>query len=600
MYVTIARAGGAVAALVTAAWLLRADADRGDKQASRQEPTATPPGGFYVPPGHTFDFAVIRAPLPTKQVGAFAVHGLPSTGEGPVPRILGEVPAALPNADWRQKGIAEVSAQSGAGPFDAMRGQRKCQCKTSLGDMSQERIAALYATTRFAVGDDLLRVRSLRIQARYRDGIVIHVNGHEVARRNVVDGSEVRLAERTRGPETETFYVPVWPGLLKRDNNLIAVEVRPSVRRLSPLLDITVTGHTAPKVVRGPVVQRVGVDGATVVFDTDLPTKAQVEVQTATGWSSHLSAGGGLAVHHEIALTGVRGRVAYRLRVAGADVVGPYVFHTAPKSGAPQRFVVYGDVRGGHRTHGRILRSIGRESPDFVLATGDLVARGSDEGDWQRFFDVAGDTLARIPYYPAAGNHDMGRAGDERRRMSEIFALWPGPPTRPSWGHWYSFDVGDIHFVMLDSNAYDSGEQRAWLRADLVAARRRGARAMFAVTHDGPYSRGIHLGNRYAARKYTPILVKYGVSMLFSGHDHLYQRGVMDGLRYVVSGGGGAPLYRVGCGVPGKRSCPRPDGMEFVASEYHYVVLSTYRSFFRVCPKRADGTELEPCIKYRY
>jgi hypothetical protein len=288
--------------------------------------------------------------------------------------------------------------------------------------------------------------------------------------------------------------------------------------------------------------------------------------------------------------------VRYRVIVGGESE--EYSFRTPPAAGAPIRFAVYGDMREGHKVHGRILASILREQPDFVLVTGDLVERGTDDGDWQRFFSVAGALLARIPYYPVVGNHDLGQSGEERRRLSEIFALWPGPADRPPGENWYSFDVADLHFIMLDSQAYERSEQLAWLRKDLAAARGKKPRAIFVVTHDGPYSRGPHGGNAFCAEHYVPLLLEAKVAFLFAGHDHIYQRGEIGGLRYLVSGGGGAPLYQIRCGVPGKKACTTPDGLAYVARENHYVMVTVEKRAMRVCARRPDGSALEECARY--
>jgi 3',5'-cyclic AMP phosphodiesterase CpdA len=148
---------------------------------------------------------------------------------------------------------------------------------------------------------------------------------------------------------------------------------------------------------------------------------------------------------------------------------------------------------------------------------------------------------------------------------------------------------------MLDANAYEHEGQRAWLEADLAAARAAGARALFAVTHDGPYARALHGGNRYAAEHYVPVLARYGVTLLFSGHDHYYQRGRAGGIDYIVSGGGGAPLYRPRCGVRGKRRCKVDDGMLHAAVEHHYVMVTVSGRQVTACPKRLDGSPIEPC-----
>jgi acid phosphatase type 7 len=234
-----------------------------------------------------------------------------------------------------------------------------------------------------------------------------------------------------------------------------------------------------------------------------------------------------------------------------------------------------------------------REGLDLVAVTGDLVMRGSDEGDWQRFFAVTRDLLAQVRYLTAIGNHDLGWS----RSDPDVFALPPGPAGRPDRMYWYSLQIADVHLVFLDSNAYDAVEQEQWLEADLAAARGKRVRAIIALMHDGPYSRGLHRGNMAARDRYAPILAKHHVDLVISGHDHLYQRGERDGLRYIVSGGGGAGLYQVTCGVSGKPACPA-DGMQKVASEHHYLVLTLDRDVLEMCPRRQDGRLLEKCVRY--
>jgi len=592
---------------------------RADDEPNPARAGALASGHVYVAAGSELDYVAVHAPLPAKQLGRIAVAAserarasvsatAPDAGAGAAgagvsePPIFGAPPAGVPPPEWPLR-VSGPLARVGTAAFAArLAGKSDCRCATEIGDTSKERVAVLYASRSFTVGDELGEIDVLRLRARYRDGLIAYVNGREVARRNI-DAAipSMGVAARPRGPEWETFQVPLVPGLLRRGENFLAVEVRPSGRSLAPSLDIELAAARGGRIVRGPVVQRVGASSAVIQFDTDLPAAASVEYQTATAQGLVAkSAGGGLAVHHTVALTGLPESKQVRYRVlAGGDASPELAFHTAPQPGDPIRFVVYGDVRGGHSTHRELVKAILNEAPDFAVGTGDLVLRGSDEGDWQAFFAVAADMLGRIPLYTVAGNHDLGRSGEEGRRMNEILALWPGPADRPSWGHWYSFDVADLHFVMLDSNAYESEEQLAWLRADLAAVRERGVRAIFAVTHHGPFARGPHGGDRYAVENYVPVLVDSGVTLLFAGHDHLYQRGRMNGLDYIVTGGGGAPLYRVKCGVPGRPRCRVEDGMQFAASEHHYVMISVTRRSVKACAKRLDGTPLEECVTYK-
>jgi hypothetical protein len=555
-------------------------------------------GQVVVRRGGKFQYRVHKAPRFTSRLGPVALAGLDAVGgsKGDVPSALGAGPPELGKFPAGELG----GAASGRAPF-GVRGQKPCRdCKTTIADGRRERAAALWLTRDFEL-DGTEELSSLELRVRYQDGLVIHLNGHEVARRNLpADSGTVAIAGRKRGPEWESIWLAVVPGLVRKGSNRLAVEVRPSGYRDGPSFDFELVAWARSKLTRGPIVQRRTGNEAIIRFSTDAPVKAEIEWGPSSKLGKRVTtAGGGLAINHRAVLRGLPAKAPFFYRVKAGATVSPTYKVGAWPSGGTIRFAVYGDMRGGHRVHERISEAIGKEAADFVVVTGDLVLRGSDGGDWQRFFQVAADLLARTPYYPVAGNHDLGRSGHERRLMNELFELPEPPAKRPAWGNWYSFDVADLHFVMLDSNAYKHSEQQAWLIDDLAAARARGVRAIFAAVHDGPYSRGLHRGNRYAQATYVPVLHKYGVDMLFSGHDHLYQRGEVDGLRYAVSGGGGAPLYSVRCGNKGQRKCRVADGMKHIDSTYHYLLVTVRNRTLEMCPKRPDGTAVEACVSYR-
>jgi len=548
--------------------------------------------------GSEFRYAALVVPPTTRLLGPVALAGLDA-----VSGDAATLPSALGSADGLAFTVAGVElpaeAAVGAAPFDAGEA-RRCRCKTQLAG-PDTRVALLYATRRFALTDPT-RVTTLELAAQYGDGIAVYINGREVARRNLGPGrTGVSLAARPRGPEWERFIISAPPGLLEAGDNVLAVEVRPSGYRDGPRLDLELRSLGAARLVRGPTVLRTRPEAAVVRFTTDRPVRGLVEwgPTEALGQSAP-TAHGALAVNHRVVLEGLSAAAPLYYRVVGPGIATEVQrVDRPPAVGETIRFAVYGDMRGGHAEHAEIIRAIEKEALDFIVVTGDLVLRGTDAGDWQRFFEVSAKLLAQTSYYPVAGNHDLGHSGDERRRLTELFELPPGPSSRPSWGSWYSFDVADLHFVMLDSNSYEHEAQLDWLREDLDAARARGARAIFAATHDGPYSRGIHRGNRVAQERYVPVLVDHGVAMLFSGHDHLYQRGEVGGLRYFVSGGGGAPLYSVRCGGKRQRPCEVPDGMKHVASAHHYLEITVRGRRFEVCAKRPDQTLVEPCTSYR-
>jgi len=538
-------------------------------------------------------WSAVNAPRLDRQIGAVAIAGLDLILGRRKDAVAVTGPEVPPPAGWP---IELRDGADAAGPFAIADDKGACDCTTVLPVAEDERVAVLYAQTRFDLDDSHKDLRVLELRMRYRDGMVVWLNGVEVANRGLDGPGGDKIATRTRGPEWEIFRIPAAPGLLRAGANQLAIEARPSGASRAPLLDVELVGRRRHGIARGPILQRVGATTATIVVETELITPATL--RWGQGRAIDQALASPPARRHLFELTGLApgGLVSYRVE-AGDDTSAELAFHTAPGPTDALRIAVYGDVRGGHQTHRALVDAMRGESPDLVIATGDLVLRGTDEGDWQRFFAVTGDMLATVPYYPAIGNHDVGRTGDELRSFDEVFALPDAPPDRPSGTYWYSYDVANVHLVFVDSNSYERREQREWLAADLAAARARKVRAIIVACHDGPYSRGSHRGNTIAQRDYVPIMKQYRVDLVLSGHDHDYQRGSVDGLDYIVSGGGGASLYSQACGLPGRRKCTVDDGMEFFAKTHHYVVITIDRGQLETCARKADGTAVEPCAR---
>jgi 3',5'-cyclic AMP phosphodiesterase CpdA len=255
----------------------------------------------------------------------------------------------------------------------------------------------------------------------------------------------------------------------------------------------------------------------------------------------------------------------------------------------------------GHAAHEQVVAGIVRERPMLVLNTGDLVATGSEESAWQKYFEITARMGAIAPVVPAFGNHEAYRLGLGLAKAWSLFGLTSVTPA-PGYT---AFDWGGAHFIVLDSNHLEKA-QRDWLAADLTAARQRHVRAIFTVCHDGPWSHGVHGGSRAMQTDFAPLLAAAGVDFLFGGHDHLYERGIgmtsRGPLAYAVVGGGGAPLYNPSCRV-GRAdgdalTLPRcPSSVADIAKTHHYVLVEVGAHTVRLCAKLPDGSPLGPCVE---
>lgn len=149
---------------------------------------------------------------------------------------------------------------------------------------------------------------------------------------------------------------------------------------------------------------------------------------------------------------------------------------------------------------------------------------------------------------PSLGNHE-----ENATNYYEQFAL-------PNNERWYSLDWGrTVHIVVLNSEDSPSGEQLGWLENDLSL--HENCTWKFVLFHRPLFSSSSH-GSWIEGQQYwCPLFDKYHVDIVFTGHDHDYERSkpinytasqtsaqesYAKGTMYVVSGGWGAPLHLSG------------------------------------------------------
>ena len=640
--------------------------------------TAAPPSAAPTPPPEPVlifadDIAVpVRLPPP-----AVPAAGTPkgASGNGKPSSATPAVPPSPPSPGFGTLGTFVVAAvAAGAPPGGPALGAAGVPVTGGAPGMAADAptfpscSGALYVRRHFDLGGDAAQLLGLTLRIKYTDSFAAYLNGAEVARRRLPEATATvaTTLANDRGPvEPESFYLP--PGQLHEHDNLLAVEVHAKSVDRCAKADLELLGASGPKVVHGPYIERL-VDGTLdLAMETDRPALIELRYgkgETRSERDRQLVVSTVPQTMHRARLTGLRPGKVYHYQAA---LVGPsetqlplVTFHTPPPPGRPLRVVLYGDSRSGHAIHAQLVQAILDEDPDFVLNTGDIVERGTEDGDWDRFFAVAGPLLARVPVYLAPGNHEYAKRRQGALRLcsqcSTMFPLQspvppPGaprdraslhppdgrgqgalpsyllaevpilepmpalvpepasalPPARtpvppaeaPGEGlrGFYSLDIAGVHLLAIDSNQLHRREQLHWLAADLQAAEGRRVRATLAWMHDGPFSTGYHGGNASAARDLVPLLERYHVSLLVSGHDHDYERGRRGTLNYVVTGGGGAELRPLRCGIPGKRRCKNMPLAFF--NEHHYVRLEVLPGALQLCPRRLDGSPLEECQTVR-
>ena len=342
---------------------------------------------------------------------------------------------------------------------------------------------------------------------------------------------------------------------------------------------------------KGPWLMAPRLGGITVMVERDRPGPARVRL-----WEA---APAGTPQPGSITVSDAAETTLHELRVAGLtpgrryqyEVTGPGLtpargaFNAMPDAFAPFRFVLYGDSRGGHAAHAAVMRGIAREGADFVVHTGDLVGNGRVEEQWQRFFDIEREALRNAAWVPVVGNHELQGSNREAIENFRRYVHSEEDSPRPELD--YTLRYGNVRLVL--ANAFDnwtSAPMRAWLDDQLTRMRSDAPDDfVIVVLHWGMHSSGNHGENRaLRAAGVADVFRRHGVDLVVAGHDHIYERGEERGLRYVVTGGAGAPLY--------DRAVARPYTQVF-ARQYHYVRVEAERERLSVTAVRPDGSVLD-------
>jgi hypothetical protein len=250
-------------------------------------------------------------------------------------------------------------------------------------------------------------------------------------------------------------------------------------------------------------------------------------------------------------ITGLQPGTHYLYRVVSGTESAGGSFNTASEENANKlKFVVYGDTRSNPDKHDAVAGQVDtlfQSDPGYQtlnLFTGDFVNAGDTPSSWDKelfspAFKNIRTELANIAVLPVMGNHEgSGRLFSQYFPMPFVAA------------HYWSFDYGPAHFVMLDQYT-DYGEgskQFDWLKVDLAGTTKLWK---FVVLHEPGWSvGGGHDNNVTVQKDIQPLLKQYGVAAVFAGHNHYYARAVVNGIEHLTVGTGGAPLYPVSSSYP--------------------------------------------------
>ncbi|HYE33450.1 MAG TPA: metallophosphoesterase [Methylomirabilota bacterium] len=505
-----------------------------------------------------------------------------------------------PAGDWRSQNYDDSAWASGPGGFSAGIGWRLEEA-TQLSGFAFNYHTVLFRK-QFTVADTNL-IQWLALRADWDDGFIAYLNGVEVLRRGFFNPTNpVALtahADFPHGrPAAEELDITAHRHLLLTGTNTLAVQVH-NAAWSATASTMCWAAELLANFTRSPFIQNTSSNSVQIIFKTLQPTTARVTIAPVADPSDTRAISAPFATNkHVVTVTNLIPDQQYSYQVTieagGRTALSPPAhFKTLSMRGAA-RFYLLGDSGSGSAEQVAIAQQMRKVPGDFVVLLGDVVYPSFvPQLEDLRLFSVYADQMRTTPFFLAAGNHD-GYA--HRPFFFDAFYL----PTNNMTGgeEFYSFDHGAGHFIVLDTDLqvaarYDGDSpQYKWLEADLAATRQPWKMIFFhhiirssAYHNYDDYNRnGIHDSAELQFSIGT-LAEKYGVQLIVTGHDHIYERlKPRGGTTTIVSGGGGEDTYWL--------NILHPESARFMPA-FHYLKVELDEQRLHVQALGADNAPLD-------
>lgn len=316
---------------------------------------------------------------------------------------------------------------------------------------------------------------------------------------------------------------------------------------------VAVTGPPILTVVTPPYLQNASPTGMVVMAEIkeEAPLVLRYGVTEAYGGEAAFVSenhGGGARFYRAVA-TGLSPATTYHYQLAttAGDVVTPdATFRTAPIAWEDVSFALWADSQGTNHSAWTadpleptvsMMKHMAASGADFGVNAGDLAEEGASYADTRSYYldRVARHFGTKAPWFNAWGNHDASSPTAPLRRAADMPSRYR-EGLSPSHGS-FSFTWAGIFFVCLDY-FYQQEITNGWLEAQLASEEAQSARFRIVANHVPPYCERWIDGDATLRARLVPLLEKYGVDLMVSGHTHEYERGFLNGVHYLITGGG--------------------------------------------------------------
>ena len=303
-------------------------------------------------------------------------------------------------------------------------------------------------------------------------------------------------------------------------------------------------------------------------FILEYGTDTKGDLMSAEPAKSVLDIDGKQIYVYSINLTGLHPDTEYNYRVGYADSrTNWYSLKTENSTNDNFKVLIFPDSQSNEYTDWKnVAMNAWQNNPDssFFINMGDLVDNGYDLSQWNAWFESVSDMNTKIPVAPVQGNHEFYTTDwqvDLPIAYNSFFDL-PSNGTDKYKNLYYSFDYGDVHFTVLNTQDDEIKEYEPdllqdeinWLRQDLASTTKKWKivlmhRDILNYSRDAAPLDGVSFSRH--GETYMPIFDEYNVDAVLTAHLHTYRRRALlrdftpsdQGTLYILTGVAGNVRY---------------------------------------------------------
>ena len=345
------------------------------------------------------------------------------------------------------------------------------------------------------------------------------------------------------------------------------------------------------------------------------------DIKTLSATDTAFTDDGSTTYIHEATITGLESNTKYEYRV-GYSTDRRSDWYPLETAGAGEyEVLIYPDSQSGdYSGWTQIVKDSAKRNPSAALyiSMGDLVDNGEQAYQWRTWLDSIKPLSARIPLAPTLGNHEMYTL-DWKMREPRAYLNYFDVPSNGNVTfnrRYYSYDYGDVHYVVLDTQLYESNHednhdthhpdlydvQVQWLRQDLASNTKKWT---VVLMHRDPFQYAFDRPGASRAAGFDeegvlfmPIFDEFHVDLVLSAHLHSYRnRGHVRNFDRDPSG----PLYIL-TGIAGDAG--RPKWKQHPLDVYvipdrevsNYMTMTVTPNRLVVRAFLADGTQVDESV----